>query len=335
MPNVIELADRFDRALASRDKKALTRIIHTYVDMRNDLQDRIDALLLHAKEKELTRTQLYHDARYKALLAQTERELDKFQSWLGTELKQSARSEIGTALHDAEALVNAAIDPTGRTTLEGTFNRLHTKAVERMLGFLDKDGPLYARLEQLAPTTADKVGKTLLDAIGKGWNPRVTAKMITRSIGMGLSDALRMTRTVQIYSYREASRATYIENSDVVAGWYWYAHLAGACLSCIAQHGSFHPITERLNDHHNGKCTPIPAVRGFDNPIDKMGDAWFGELSQKQQLELMGKGRYDAWKAGQFLFGDLTRERADDVYGPMKSEATLWELLGTEPPTRK
>jgi hypothetical protein len=52
---------------------------------------------------------------------------------------------------------------------------------------------------------------------------------------------------------------------------------------------------------------------------------------ESQQREIMGGTMFDLWKSGRISFGDLSQERDDDVYGPMKSVATIKELLAKKP----
>ena len=139
-----------------------------------------------------------------------------------------------------------------------------------------------------------------------------------------------MTRTVQLYSYREATRANYIANSDVVEGWIWHADLSPTtCAECIAMHGTFHANDETLNDHHNGRCSMIPVVKGFDRITEEgAGEAWFNAQPESVQRDMLGPGKYEAWKEGQFDFSQLVSTQNDPVYGEMRVEATLKELLG-------
>jgi hypothetical protein len=142
-----------------------------------------------------------------------------------------------------------------------------------------------------------------------------------------------MTRTVQLWSYREATRANYLNNSDVVEGWIWWAYLPGEpCMACIAQHGTFHTLDETLDDHYNGRCTMIPVVPGMPAIVEETGEEWFGNLPEGKQQELMGKEKHEAWKGGAFGFGELAGKHTDDVYGQMTTETPLWQLLGAEPP---
>lgn len=107
------------------------------------------------------------------------------------------------------------------------------------------------------------------------------------------------------------------------------------CMSCLNMHGSFHPVTESLNDHHNGRCVAIPNVKqakafGLPQPEIEPGQQWFERQSEAFQRERMGPGMFDAWKAGKFDFRDLSVPYDDPVYGEMLRESTLVGLLGKD-----
>jgi hypothetical protein len=165
------------------------------------------------------------------------------------------------------------------------------------------------------------------------------AQGLTDGFSKALNWAITTARTASLWSYRAATHANYLTNSDVVQGWYWYAFLGDgrACMSCVAKHGSFHPVTEVLADHHRGRCTAIPAtvsyaalgIDGIDEPKLEIesGEAWFRKQPSEAQRQMMGKGKYAAWKEGKFDFQDLSVPYQDDVYGTMIREATLAELI--------
>jgi SPP1 gp7 family putative phage head morphogenesis protein len=234
------------------------------------------------------------------------------------------------ALGEAHARELIALGMGRGAQIAGMFNVLPREAIQTLLGFLDPNGPLFDRLRQLATVNAQYVANAMIEGITLGYNPRKIARMVRDAFGRGLADALRFVRTAQIWAYREANRASMVANQNVLEGWVWSAHFDDrVCMSCVVMHGTIHPVDEALNDHHNGRCAAIPLVRGFDNPIDQTGLEWFEQQSEATQRALMGSGKYDAWKSGKIELGQLTVERVDDVYGAMRGEPSLKQLLGT------
>lgn len=323
-PSVIELATTYRAQLARQEQAATARLVNAYGTIAGRLGDLIDALTLEIGGLEApTRAQVARMARYRRLLAQVGTELTKFSGFAEVEMTTAARAAIELAARHALGLTQAS------GGVVANWNRLNAGAVESLLGFLKPDGPLFERLAELAPRTAALVGEKLLEGVALGRGPRQLAAEITNTLGVGLTDSLRMTRTVTNYSYREATRANYAANSDVVDGWIWYAELdADVCLSCVAQHGSIHGNDEVLEDHHNGRCTMLPNIIGEPNPVEQTGQDWFDGLDPAQQRAMMGNDRHDAYSAGKFEFAALSATRQDAVYGQMRVEATLKELVG-------
>jgi hypothetical protein len=334
-PNpIIDIVLQFRKALENHDAQALSRLVRAYEGVYTRLKDKID-LLADAIELEApTRGQLVRMTRYKELIAQVEDELTYYQAILRNEVENVSLDAINFAGRDASRLIKAIGAEQG---VNIGYNRLPTEAIRALLGFLAPDSPLYERIDKLAGTHAEEVANAIIEGVSLGKNPRDTARVIRNivrdKLGGGLTDALRMTRTVQLWSYREATRANYLANADVVEGWIWYAYLPGEpCMACIAQHGSFHTLDETLDDHYNGRCTMIPVVSGMPSVVEGTGEDWFKELPEAKQAELMGKEKFEAWQGGAFKFEELATKHTDNVYGDMTTEAPLWSLLGAEPP---
>jgi hypothetical protein len=324
---VLEAVAQYRAALLRSDEQALRRLIDAYRRSYARLGQSVDLLLLEIGDATPSPGQIVRMQRYKSLMAQTAQELQGFTGL--TRLEMDKAAELGIRLGERHARELISITATGTPEIAAAFNVLPRSTIEQLLGFLAPDSPLYARLQVLAPQTASLVSDAITSGVALGYNPRKIAGIVRDAFGRGLTDALRFTRTVQLWSYRESSRASYVANSDVVEGWIWHAQLDDrVCMSCVAQHGKEYPLSETLNDHHNGRCAMIPKVKGFDRVTEEgAGEAWFNEQSEATQRKMMGKGKHEAWQEGQFEFSRLSSERRDDVYGLMRTEASLKELV--------
>lgn len=320
MPTALELAAQYRAAVERADLAALNRLIRSYGTLTNALKHRIDALVNAIAAEGMTAAQVARSARYKELMAATLRELKKFETYAEVELTTAAETAI--KLGGAHAL--GLMDALGATGGNG----LPVDAIKSLLGFLDTDSPLYKRLHELAPFTAQQVSDKLLEAVAFGYNPRKTAGLILDALGHGLSSALRMARTVQLYSYREASRATYAANPDLVSGWVWAATLDDrTCVSCLSMHGTIHKISETLNDHHNGRCAMIPLTEA-GNPLTTDAQAWFDAQPEETKRAQMGGALYDLYSSGKVEWGQMSKEHNDDVYGPMRTTISAKDVSG-------
>ena len=321
MPGIVELADQFRAALLRQDAAAMNRLVAAYQQLYGRTQDKLDLLLMTVQSKGVTSpNQVRQLARYKELMESVASELNKFGVYTETEISTTSRAAIEAAIRDTSAYMRSVGLSSPAT--------INADAIQTLLGFLDPDGPLYARLEMLAPTHTATIADGLIEAIGLGYNPEKTARLFENLMGGGLTDALRMTRTAQLYSYREATRANFIANSDVVQGWTWWTALdANVCMACVSQHGTTHPNSEKLDGHYNCRCAMIPYLGGEQ---EVSGEEWFNSLPEAQQREMMGPGKYQAWKDGKFSFSDLSTQHEDGVYGLMRSETSLKDLLGND-----
>lgn len=326
-PDIILMAQQFREAVMRQDARALERLIRAYAAIATRLKGKIDALVLQIGSMEgITVGQLARMDRYINLLADVQKELVKFSGVVEFEITTGTRWAINQAGLDARNLISVGSGNNPMVT--ASFNRLPNSVIETLLGFLQPDSPLFQRLEQLSPATAERIANALIEGVGLGYNPTKIARAIDNAFGMGLTDAMRMTRTAQLWAYREANRATYMVNGDILQGWIWHADLGGACMACTAMHGTIHPVEETLNDHHNGRCTPVPLVIGAPNPVELTGQDWFEEQPEDMQRKMMGVGKFDAWQSGQFQFDQLVGSHTDGVYGDMRIEATLESLMG-------
>ena len=320
MPTATELAIAFKKAIDQQDATALTRLAKTYHQLYLRMQPKLDSLLLAiSKLEEPTSGQVMRLAQYKNLINALESELTKYSAYVEVEIRNTSMASVEMAVKQTESFLKAAGYAMPRS--------LPTNAIYSMLGFLQEDSPLWERLGKLAGTNAQKVADALLEGIAFGYNPAKTAKMFENLMGGGLTDAMRMTRTAQAYASREASRAMYLANEDVVTGWYWYSNLdSDTCMACVAENGTFHTNDESMDSHYNCRCTSIPAVKGYDDKV-RTGADWFGNLSEKEQRDMMGNSAFDAWKDGKFDLADMATRRHDDVYGEMLSRTPLQDLI--------
>jgi len=207
-----------------------------------------------------------------------------------------------------------------------------TRAVARLADYMDRPAMREA-LSQYGAYHAQQVADLALAGVSHGWNPQRTAAAMRRYIDrMPMADADRLMRTVQNWSYRTASIEGWRANSNVVQGWWWRASLGDprTCISCINEHGGRHTLDEVLDDHHRGRCVPIPILAGREGPGPGAGEAWFREQPQRTQIQAMGRARWMAWTGGEFEFARLSTTYQDATYGQMRTETPLIELVGAD-----
>jgi DNA-directed RNA polymerase beta' subunit len=310
--DIIALAKKLKAALLKKDAAAMARVASAYTSMYERIKPAIEALSLKvATEGAMTAGQIIRLQQYKRLLDAVEREAAAYNGFIKIELSTIARDAINQANKDNRLLVGKALSDYGIINAE--FRVLDPRVIERLVGFLQPEGALYKRLDEVFGNLAkkvsgkivegigDKVSGTLIKGIGVGQGPRETARQIKNIIGENaekitaeirdilggaLTDALRNTRTVQLWSYREASRANYVANSDIIQGWVWVsARDETTCDLCWAEDGGIHPLDESLDGHYNCRCFMVPYFGPeFASPLEKTGAEAFAELSKENQL---------------------------------------------------
>ncbi len=338
----IEAAERFRAQLLRMERETAVRYVRLYGEIYRNLQPQIAALEAEiALIENATPEAVARLARWKALRRQIAEEVGRFGQYVDADLQAQAAEMIRLGLAHGEQMTLAGLPPQLAAAIRTQWNRLPVEAVRALMGFLSPGSPLHdALVTRLGPEVAQAAEQALLNGIALGQNPRVVARIMQRALGQALSWALRTARTSMLYAYREANRASYVANSDIVEGWVWHAKLDDerTCMSCIAQHGTVHRVDEVLNDHHNGRCAMVPLTVSWESlglhglpdtrPQVQPGREWFVGLSDAEQRRYMGRSMWDAWKAGEVRWDDLSRVHADPVYGEMRGAPSLRALLG-------
>lgn len=331
---VLSAAGRFRQQLLQREDQAVNRLVQAYATAYRNIGTQIEAMQEIAALGPMTRDDAVKLAQLRALRRSVNEELNRFGVIADNEMTQLSREGITLGLNHSTGLVEAYFgSPQALQALRASFTQLVPEQVETLLGFLAPDSLLREGLtNRLGAEVADRVSDAMVDGMVRGMNPRTTAALIRREFGVGLPWAVNTVRTANLWAYREATRANYIANRNVVSGWTWYATLdRRVCHSCISKHGTRYPVESVLSGHHQCRCVPIPEVPlarqlGIDLPDIEPGEQWFARQDADTQTAIMGPGMLAAWKDGAVRFDQLSVTYDDPVYGPMQRAATLKDL---------
>lgn len=337
---VLDASARFQAQLLARERTAAVRLVNAYGGVYQRLQASIDALAdAIAMMPNPTPGRIRELSALKSLRAQIEEQIARYGQYADVQLEQDARQALASGLQDWQQLTLLSLPETAQASVMGVFRVLNVPAVETMVGFLAPTSPLHDALTaKLGPAVAEKVADRLIRGVALGLNPRKVAReMVREELGQGLTWSLTTARTATLWAYREAQRASQVANAHIAPRWIWSAALdMRTCGSCFAMHGTVHDAAEPLNDHYNGRCQRVPLSvswqeLGVDLPdmrpevvpgLDK-----FKALTPEKQRAILGPGKYEWWQNG----GDFSRlSTAVDspIYGPMRTETTLRELVG-------
>lgn len=328
---VLDYADEYRRALMALEKSRVQRYISAYTPIYKDLSMQISALTAELammddpKVWKVNKLQRLTD-----LKKQVAAELNDFGTFVDRDIRADVKKFVKMGLDHSEALVYAGMPKELASVIASQWNRLPVEAVQTAMGFFESGSPLHAKLnETLGPHIANLIGDKVTKGIATGMNPQTIGRLLNTTLGVGLNSAMNTARTSMLYAYREASRANYLANSDIVDQWIWGAHLHDerTCMACIMMHGTKHPLTQPLNDHFMGRCTMIPFTKSWEElgipgiadtrPQVESGEDWFNKLPEAEQRRRMGGKAYEAWKEGKITLKDLVTTHDNDVYGSM------------------
>lgn len=315
--------------VATRLLGAYERFLPLLRDLTEDL---VDAIAEKNTDGETVSEQDVRDlTEYSILIRRVTEEMTAFSGVLRNEASQLADDAVQMASQTTLDQV-LALNGTAQNAqiIASAWNQPNPEALQNLIGYVDSD-VMRDKFNVFGDNAGQSIADIVLGMVGQGKNSRVIARTLDKWMQVPYRWAENMARTVQVYSYREASRLSYERNSNIVEGWVWGATLdARTCMSCVVQHGQFYPVSQSLNDHHLGRCTMLPSVYGATWRLNfQTGIEWFKSLPSEQQRTQMGNNRlFDGWQNNEFQLSDLSVEYENDVYGTMRRQASYRELRG-------
>ena len=295
-----------------------------------------------ADGKDLTPNQIRRMNRYRAFIATTTRQIDRYGAVVEGEVSAGQAAFARQGIADARALVEAQLPEAMRQSVMGTFAVMPTDAVDALVAALAESSPLQRRvLAGYGERAAQGIGRALAEGVALGKGPRVTAAAMARAWGVPLTDALRISRTEHVRAHRMATMDSYRRNPHVVKGWVWHSALipGRTCPACVAMHGTRHTLEETLDDHPNGLCAAVPetvswadlGVRGVpETGLEvEAGEAWFARQSEDVQRQMLGPGHFEMYQAGTPL-SEMVTWREDPDWGRTVGVRPLKDMAADE-----
>ena len=219
-----------------------------------------------------------------------------------------------------------------------SFTRVDAAAMQQIIDRTMTS--IVSSAQPLAPDALDAVKASLIRAIPAGWSPEKAAReMLKRtrsSFNGGLGRAMRIARTEMLDAHRAANHQQ-MRDDPAVASWLWWAELDGStCPSCIAQHGTEHPLDEDgPKDHPNGRCTALPKTQswadlgfpGLDEPEDirPTAEDWIRD-NPEDAIRALGPDRYQLLMDGRISLSDLSTLHQNDGWRDSYQATSLSDL---------
>jgi len=288
-----------------------------------------------------SRGQIIRAARAMHALGASRSALTELAELTGQQIAAELPVLTGKAAQWEARLIASQMPPTMGTTAELTlaFDRAGDDALRWIVDRTTQQVTVLAW--PLTDEATSNMATQLIRGVALGHNPRAAARRMVHNLESGfnggLARALTIARTEMIDASRAASFTQDQANTDVLAGWRWQATLSvRTCPSCLAMHGTVHPIDEPGPwDHQNGRCARVPVTKswrdlGFDldDPEDALPDAraWFDDLPQKDQVKIMGPERLDLLTSGRVSWDDLTTRRETPAWRPSQVVTPVRDL---------
>ncbi|NOZ27973.1 MAG: hypothetical protein GXP39_07975 [Chloroflexi bacterium] len=348
MSDLERAVNRFRRELLQNERRAAGEMVRYYGEVWRTVSVRLDALqrqIAEAREagEEVSPAWLFRQRRLESLRVQVEAELRRFAEFADGMIRRQQEEAIRAAQDHAEQLVLMQLPDQVAAVVR--WDRLPQEAIYSMVGTLQDGSPLRELLMELGAEVGQGGADALVTGLATGMNPQQTARLVRKRFGMGLARALRIARTETLRAYRYATHRSYRANSRILKGWVWHAELGPrTCPACIAMHGTFHRLDETLDDHPNGRCTPVPVTKGWrelgeEFGVDwggipetqvkvRPGVEWFAEQTEDVQRRILGSAAFEAWRAGTVRLEDFVGRRSDPRWGTMRYARSLRQIIG-------
>jgi len=329
MPNVYAISERYRKALAKREAKAVKRLVASYKTVFDALNAEMAGILAGAKANP---SSVYRARRMAAFLAQAEAELSAVAPDAVAVVTAGQSQAVRDAVQAASEQLKATGVPIGAgIKAAGGIEGFADRAVAAYVGTAGNGSPLTELFAKLSTSGAQVAHDQMLTALTLGFGMDRTGEMLKNAIGISLTRAMTIARTEQMRAYRGARIGYLRENAEHVAGWVWHADRSWrTCPVCLALDGSFHELSEDFASHPACRCSPVSVAMGPDGkpelPERETGEQWFAKRSVEEQRMLLGPGKYALYKDGKIGLQDLVRVGKDPKWGTYRVERSLKDV---------
>lgn len=317
-PTIYAIARRFREELLRQERAAAMEMARRYGEIWRRIKARLDDLgaAYAALEEPPGPGWLFEQRRLEDLQRQVEAEMAQYAAWVEQQVCVQQEEAIRQAAQMGQAM-----------GLRLDWGRLNTQALQDIVGFTQEGSPLRELLDELGAEASEAIRRELIAGLALGKNPAETARQIRSALGGNLVRALRISRTETLRAFREATLRGYQED-DNVARWQWVsAKSERTCAACLAMDGTVHPLSERLDDHPNGRCVMVPVLKGEKPAQYETGEEWFARQQEEVQRKVLGKAGLAAYRAGAIDLHSLVAQHSSPEWGSIRSTDSLSHAL--------
>lgn len=324
------VAGEFRAALLADEEATLADMAAQWRRLLREVQTEIDQLAITAQDGQIDEMQ----RRLMDLMPQIEGALSDLADRCSAVVSDGQRAAIARAVGGVESLARAAVGTAPKPGASLEWRSLPTETFEALVGLSGNGSPVLELLQAAAGDHATALRGALLYAVGTGQGPRETGRTLAGITGTTRARLDTIARTEMNRAAREATRAVYAANADLLDGYVRVsAQDTRTCPACWALHGKKYPVGDPFAIHPNCRCTLVPAMKSWGEilgddtlpdtrPLIEDGETLFGRLSADAQEEILGPGRFEAFQAGLRL-ADMAEETTDPEWGPTVATRTV------------
>lgn len=321
--------DAYLEILFSGDVKTANKIVNTYADamrpVRPMMADFLDDL---TKMGTVNPDDVFNGKKWQRLEAAMDEAIGAYSPKVQQLIAEGQMSSIAITNEALDKSWTAMALDTGDPAIIGRWHQMPERAYADMVGRLQDGSPLSELLDQLPAQTNLEMRRGLLRGIALGENSDVVGRRVARATDMPRYKAVAISRTAMFSTYRETTRRNYIDNSDLVDGWYWQSSQnERTCMSCLMRDGTLYPLDEPMASHTSCRCRMRPRLRNNENVLRETGRDWFERQSPETQMKMLGPKAHDAWKTGQIDLMDLAGFALDPKWGPVSNRRSVSEAV--------
>ncbi len=339
MPSQLERSQsRFRRNLLAQDASSRAAVRRSYQAAIRTLTADLRATLaaiedLRARGEDVPLWRLLAENRARQLIARAEAELARYADVVAREVQQAQSAAIRQAEQDALRLIEESFGPPPPGAAL-PIHALPAGAIRELTAQLQPDAPVRRLLEGFAGDAVEPVQDAITGGIASGQSPYQITRAVTNILGsQARTRAERIVRTEAMRAYREASRATYVENKHLMEGWIWYSAMnTRTCAVCIALHGQVFKVETRMATHPNCRCVLMPKTKswkdlGYDVPDNRpavaLGPDEFAKWHASDQMKVLGPQGFELYRAGDITLESLVGQTRSDVWGEGRRRVSL------------
>jgi SPP1 gp7 family putative phage head morphogenesis protein len=339
MATIYDVIDDQNAAIRKREEQTLKHLAREYSKILKVIQVEIDALanemqLLIDQGTEPSISMQYRLERVNALQAQTRIQLRNYAiDTLRPSLIETTTDAVQLGQGHAQQLILKGISPPPSITLN--LYGLPSQATNNLIATTNS-GPLNRLLSTFGELESLKMRQSLTTGLATGKHPYAIARDLTRQANLSFKRAALISRTETLRAYRESHRQTYQANSHLVGSWIWHASMSTrTCATCIALHGTEHPLTESMASHPACRCSSVPKTKtwkelGFNvsdanetSYSTEPGSSVFAGWSTASQIKVMGPNAHAAYANGEVELQDFIRIQNSPSWGTTYTTSSL------------